>query len=73
MKAYAYDDALVQYQKALDLAKKEKQLEGQARSLKNLGDSLRYSRTLFGSAIEFYEQGLEDLSRDRRATAKQSL
>ncbi len=55
---HAYGEALVHYQKALDLARKKNNLAGQGRALINLGNSLRYSGRP-EPAIEFYEQGLE--------------
>ncbi|MGB3294984.1 MAG: tetratricopeptide repeat protein [Phormidesmis sp.] len=55
---YSYDEALVQYKKALALAKGKDNLAGQAKSLRNLGDSLDYSRRS-QQAISFYEQSIE--------------
>ena len=55
---YAYEEALVQYEKALALAKAKSNLAGQARSLLNLGNSVRRSGRP-AQAIEYYEQGLE--------------
>ena len=55
---YAYGEALVQYEKALLLAKAKNNLAGQARSLLNLGNSVWHSRRP-AQAIEYYEQGLE--------------
>ena len=55
---YAYGEALLLYEKALTLAQEKNNLEGQARSLRNLGGSLRYSGRS-QQAIKYYEQSLE--------------
>ncbi len=55
---YAYGEALGLYEKALALAQVKNNLEGQARSLRNLGDSLRYSGRS-QQAINYYEQSSE--------------
>ena len=55
---YAYEEALVQYEKALALAKAKNNLAGQVRSLLNLGNSLG-SWGRIAQSVEYYEQGLE--------------
>ena len=55
---YVYGEALGWYEKALRLAKEKKSLAGQARSLRNIGDSLRSSGR-FTDSITYYEQSLE--------------
>ena len=55
---YAYDEALNWYQKGLELSEGKNNLEGQARSLHNLGDSLRYSGRVFQST-DYYKQASE--------------
>ncbi|MEM9949632.1 MAG: tetratricopeptide repeat protein [Cyanobacteria bacterium P01_D01_bin.36] len=55
---YAYGEAVVWYEKALFLAKKKNSFAGQARALRNVGDSLRFSGRPTDS-IQYYEQGLE--------------
>ncbi|MGB7084092.1 MAG: tetratricopeptide repeat protein, partial [Phormidesmis sp.] len=55
---YKYIEAMAQYEKALELAKRRNNLAGQARSLRNLGSSLwRSGRSQ--QAIEYYKQSLE--------------
>ncbi|MGD1898577.1 MAG: tetratricopeptide repeat protein, partial [Phormidesmis sp.] len=55
---YAYGEALVWYEKALALAEKKGSLDGQARSLLNIGDALRFSGRPADS-IRYYQQSLE--------------
>ncbi|MEL7071233.1 MAG: tetratricopeptide repeat protein [Cyanobacteria bacterium J06581_3] len=55
---YKYGEALVWYEKALALAERKENLEGQARSLRNVGDSLRFSGRPADS-IRYYQQQLE--------------
>ncbi len=54
---YDYSMALEQYEKALGLAKRKKDVSGQARSLRNLGDSLRHCGRPFQS-LDYYQQAL---------------
>ncbi|NEP20136.1 MAG: tetratricopeptide repeat protein, partial [Leptolyngbya sp. SIO4C1] len=54
---YAYQRALELYEQALALARGKKDLAGQARSRRNLGDALRYCGRPFQS-IDFYQEAL---------------
>ncbi|MGF1535297.1 MAG: tetratricopeptide repeat protein [Elainellaceae cyanobacterium] len=54
---YKYFQALEQYEKALALAEAKQDKAGQARALRNLGDSLRYCGRPFQS-IDYYQQAL---------------
>lgn len=55
---YAYGEALIWYEKALALAERRENLAGQARALRNIGDSLRFSGRPADS-VQYYEQALE--------------
>ncbi|MFK8186531.1 MAG: tetratricopeptide repeat protein [Phormidesmis sp.] len=54
---YVYGEALVWYEKALALATEKENLDGQARALQNLGDSLRFSGRPADS-IGYYERAV---------------
>ena len=55
---YAYGEALVWYEKGFALTQKKANLEGQVRTLRNIGDALLFSGRLSDS-IRYYERLLE--------------
>ncbi|MEL6491921.1 MAG: tetratricopeptide repeat protein [Cyanobacteria bacterium J06621_3] len=67
---YEYGEALVWCEKALALSERKENLQGQARSLGNIGDSLRFSGRPADS-IRYYQQQLEIVRKtgDRRDEA----